>query len=397
MSRGLIGLYNFKGLEIIVFFYYITYMANLFDYLNWRGDLNFKASPFNPVDNIILSQLTYLTFDDIVPGIEDKEGITIDLAIKIYHEKLNSPEGIKQTSFFKDDPELIETLARSKRFGNCHLFGYVNHVDVDREFQFSAIGIYTDCGMTYIAYRGTDISIVGWKENFNMSFKEVIPSQIKAAEYLKKMASLINGTLRVGGHSKGGNLAVYAAANCGAKVQKRITDVYSNDAPGFHEKFLESGGFSAIKDRIRSYVPQSSVIGMFLKHGYENIVIKSSQTGIMQHDLYSWEVTHNDLVRADESTMSSRFVNNTLRSWIDNLDITRRELFIEAMYHIFSNAEIKSIHELEVSWFAAASRILKSLNHIDQPTKRIIREIIADLLRAAGKNIDVLIKNDKVE
>ena len=372
-------------------------MTNLFDYLNWRGDLDFKASPFNPVDNIILSQLTYLTLDDIVPGPEEKEGITIELAIRIYREKLNSPEGVKQTSFFKDDPKLIETLAASRRFGKCHLFGYVNHVDINREIQFSALGINTTDKMSFIAYRGTDVSIVGWKENFNMSFKEVIPSQIEAAKYLKKMASRIKGRFRVGGHSKGGNLAIYAAANCGKNIQRRITNIYSNDAPGFNEKFLSSAGFISIKNKIISYVPQESIIGMIFKHKYNNIIIKSSQTGILQHDLYSWEVTHNDLVHAGNLTVSSRFVNNTLHSWIDNLDNARREKFIETIYRVFSSAEIKSIHEIETSWFTSVGKILKSLNDVDAPTKKIIRQIIEELLRSAGQNIDMFFKNEEIE
>ena len=370
-------------------------MANIFDYLKWRGDLDFKTSPFNPVDNIILSQLSYLTLDNIVPGPSDKNGITMDLAIRIYNEKLHSPEGIKQTSFFKDDPSLINALAVSRRFGDCHLFGYINHVDTNREIQFSALTIRINDGSFFLAFRGTDISIIGWKENFNMSFKEVIPSQTEAVNYLEKMASMIKGAIRIGGHSKGGNLAMYAASHCSKKTQKRIKIIYSNDAPGFHEKIISSTGFAAVKDRISSFVPQSSVIGMFLKHGYDNIVIKSSQSGLMQHDLYSWEVTHNDLVRVNEATIGSRFVNKTLMEWIESFDAVRREQFIEALYHIISNSEIKSIHELEVSWFASACRIIKSLSHIDDETRKLLINFIAELFRSAERNFDTLLVNKK--
>ena len=363
----------------------------MFDYLTWRGDLSFKTSPFNPVDNIILSQLAYMTLDDIVPHTGDKDGISMDLAIRIYNEKLHSPEGLKQTSFFKDDPKLINAIAASRRFGDCQLFGYVNHVDTNREIQFSALTIYINDESCFISYRGTDISLIGWKENFNMSFKEVIPSQIESVEYIEKMASMVDGPLRIGGHSKGGNLAMYAASQCNKHIQKRITAVYSNDAPGFHDKIINSGGFAAIKDRIYSYVPQSSVIGMFLKQGYDNIVIKSSQSGLMQHDLYSWEVTHNNLVLMDKPTNSSRYVNKTLRDWIDSFDPVRKEQFIEALYLVISKAEITSIHELEVSWFAAACRIIKSLGHIDNETRKLIRHFLAELFRSAERNFDTLL------
>ena len=375
-------------------------MANIFDYLKWRGDLDFSVSPFNPVDNIIFSQLAYMTLDDIVPGPEDKNGMGIDIAIRIYNEKLNSPEGIKQTSFFKEDPLLINALAASRRFGNCHLFGYVNHVDTNREIQFSALSIHANCsqnqdGSCFIVFRGTDISVIGWKENLNMCFKEVIPSQLEAVEYLEKMAAMTNGPIRICGHSKGGNLAIYAASFCSKKTQKRIIDIYSNDGPGFHEKVIFSEGFKEIKNRIRSYVPQSSVIGMFLEHGHDNKVIKSSQSGLMQHALYSWDVTYNDLVHVNKSTIGSRYVNNTLKGWLENLDKTRREQFIEAMYDIFSVADVKSIYELEVSWFATSWKIIKSLNHIDLPTRKLIRKILVELIRSAGRNIDTLINNEE--
>jgi hypothetical protein len=370
-------------------------MASIFDYLAWRGDLDFNVSPFNPVDNIIFTQLSYLTLDGIVPGPQEETSISIALAVRVFNEKLKSPEGIKLTSIFKDDPKLISALGASRRFGNCQLFGYINHIDTNREIQFAALGIYTSDDLCFIAFRGTDSSIVGWKENLNMCFKEVIPSQLEAVKYLEKMAARIKGPLRIGGHSKGGNLAIYAAANCSKKVQKRITDIYSNDAPGFHEKVISSEGFLAIKNRIRSYVPQSSIIGMFLGQGHKNIVIKSSQTGLLQHDLYSWEVTHNDLVHAEKTTVGSQFVNKTLREWMDNFDNVPREQFIEALYQILSVSDVKSTLDFEVAWFATACRMINSLKHIDVPTKKLLRKVIAELLRSAGRNIDTLMKNEK--
>ncbi|MCL2185689.1 MAG: DUF2974 domain-containing protein [Treponema sp.] len=378
-------------------------MANIFDYLAWRGDLDFNISPFNPVDNIIFSQLSYLTLDDIVPCIDDNNGISIDLAIRQYNEKLHSPEGIQLTSFFKDDPKLINALALSRRFGKCFLFGYVNHIDTNREIQFAALSIHINAAKdsiikennNYIIYRGTDSSIIGWKENFNMSFKNEIPAQIEAVEYLERMASKINGPLHICGHSKGGNLAIYAAANCSKKVQNRIVEIFSNDAPGFNKNIISSSGFKAIKDRIRSFVPQESVIGMILEHGYENKIIKSSQNGLMQHDLYSWEVAYNDLVYADKMAISSKYISNTLREWMDNLDNSGKEQFIDAMYHVLNSADVKSVYELEVSWFPSACRIIKSLGNIDVPTQKLIRKIIAELLRSAGKHIDTLLINNE--
>jgi len=308
---------------------------------------------------------------------------------------MHSPPGIKLSSIFKEDPQLIRDLSSSKRFGNCQLFGFVNHVNEDSEIQFSALCIDIGDGSSFVAFRGTDTSLVGWKEDFNMSFKETIPSQLEAVNYLEKMAAMINGPLRLGGHSKGGNLAIYAASYCEKKIKHRITDIYSNDAPGFHGKVISSAGYAEIKSRIHFYIPQSSIIGMFLEHGTEYKVIKSSETGLMQHSLYTWEVTHNDLIYADEVTSSSLFVDKTVRDWLSALDNDQRERFIDAVYQILNNSDVKSLGDLESSWLVSVGRIIKSIGNTDEATRKLILKTISELFFSAGRNIDTLFNKEK--
>ena len=372
-------------------------MANIFDYIAWRGDLDFSVSPFNPVDNIIFSQLSYLSLDDIVPDPDDKKGISIELALRIFNEKLHSPQGLKQAAIFKEDPDLIKALGSSRRFGDCHLFGYVNRVDVDREIQFSALCVYIGDGTCFVTFRGTDASVVGWKEDFNMSFKESVPAQLEAVNYLEKMAPMIDGPLRIGGHSKGGDLAIYASAHCKAGIQHRIINIYSNDAPGFQNKFINSAEYAAIKNRIQSYVPQSSIIGMIFEHGIDNVVIKSSEMGLMQHSLYSWEVTYNDLARGDNATASSRFVNKSINDWINGLDNEHRQQFIDAIFSILNDSEMTSFQELQKSWFSIAKKLFKSIGSTDEDTKKFISHTFFDLLRSAKQNINTLFKHEKNE
>jgi hypothetical protein len=366
-------------------------MANILDYLSWRGDLSFARSPFNPVDNIIFSQLSYFPLEDIVPGPDEKGRISIGLAAEIISEGMNHDPSLCRNMMCKDDPAFISTLSRSNRFKDCQLQGFINHIDISQEKQFAALSISTGDGFSFIAYRGTDTNLVGWKENFNMSFNDVVPAQLEAVSYLEKMAKKIKGPLRLGGHSKGGNLAVYAASFCNRKISRRINRVYSNDAPGFHSHVIESEGFRRIRDRIYSFVPQSSVIGMLLEHGEDYTVIRSSQTGLMQHDLYSWEVTHNDMVRLDRVTQESRFVDKTLREWINGLDREHREQFIEAMYTILISAQAKSIPELTSDWVKSLGFMLQSLKNIDDSTRVLIGKVLAALLRAARNNIETLL------
>ena len=366
-------------------------MANIFDYLSWRGDLSFSAASFNPVDNIILSQLSYLPLDGIVPGPGEKNKISIAAAAKAFAERQHRPE-LRQTVIFREDPDLLRLLGSSKRFRNCKLFAYVNNIDVTQEKQFSALSIITGDKTCFVAYRGTDATFIGWKEDFNMSYSDVIPAQIDAVKYLEKIARHFEGPLRIGGHSKGGNLAVYAAANCKKTTRSRISAIYSNDAPGFHRHIIESEGFMAIRERISSYVPQSSIVGMLLEHGNDYSVVKSSGAGLVQHILYFWEVTHNNVVKVDTITRQSRFVDKTLQEWINNLDYEQRQQYIDALFSILNASQAKSIHEFTADWFNAAGRMIKSLGKIDKSTRKLIRETLFALFRSAGKNMETLLK-----
>jgi hypothetical protein len=362
-------------------------MANLFDYIAWRGDLSFDKSPFKPADNIIFSQLTYLPLDGIVSGPGDKTKISVAGAMTKFTEILrNDPDFPKKTMMFKDDPALIAALSSAERYRNCLLSNYVNHIDVSREIQFSAVTIDTGDKHTFIAYRGTDSTLVGWKEDFNMSFNAAIPSQLEALSYLETAAKKTRGRLRMGGHSKGGNLAVYAASFCTNRIRRRISAVYCNDGPGFHKRVIESEGYQAIRDRIHSFVPQSSIIGMLFEHADDYTVIKSSQTGLMQHELYSWEMIHNGMVHLDELSPKGRFADKTLKEWIGGLDEEDRRQFTEALFSILGAADVRSFSEI------TGGNIFQGLKNIDDSTRNLIGKSVGALLKAARNNIDTLLR-----
>ena len=371
-------------------------MSNIFDYIHWRGDLDFEREPFNPVDGIVFSQLSYLPFDGIVTGPYSSTEFSIRIVASMFNEKLiHSRSSLEHDILFKEDPALLDAMAASERYGSCRLCAFVNNHDINREVQFSAVSVLAGEKSPVIVYRGTDLSLVGWKEDFNMSFSETIPAQLEAVKYLEKIAQRLKGPLRICGHSKGGNLAIFAASHCSKHIRKRITDIYSYDAPGFHEKVITSEGFVEIRDRIHSYVPQASVVGMLLEHNTDYKVVKSEQTGLLQHEMYSWDVIHNDMVRLDSVTLGSRFVDKTLREWLDSLNKEQREKFFETLYAILSATEAKSLTDLESSWFMAAGRMIKSLRNVDDSTRTFIRKALADLLRSARQNIHTLLPDNK--
>jgi hypothetical protein len=371
-------------------------MANVFDYLSWRGDLTFRQSPFNPVDNIILTHVSYLPLDNIVPGIEEDKTITIIEAAEAFGKAvLKNPDAFEPFLVSKQDPDFLEALSASARFGDMDLAGFVNQIDPDQEKQFAALTILTGDGSSFVTYRGTDNSLVGWKEDLNMAFTAEVPAQREAVGYLERAAKKFSGPLRVGGHSKGGNLAVYAASFCSRRVRKRIFEIYCNDAPGFSSRVISSEGYRAIQEKIISFVPESSVVGMLFEHGEEYTVVKSSRTGILQHDIYSWEVAYNDVVRLDRVDNQSRFIDKTLKEWIAGLDKEQRQGFVEALYTTLSSTAASSIPELTADWFKSATHIIQSLTNINETSRDMVFKAIGALFQAAKNNIKVLLPAGK--
>jgi hypothetical protein len=376
-------------------FFYTVPMANVLEYLQWRGDLTFEHSPFNPVDNIILSLLASFPFDGIVPGPPDTSPpIPLEKAAARLFDLRGKDAPQEQMLQTKDAPRLLELAATSERFRRIGLTGYVNHIDIVAEKQFSALSAVLQTGWnnrdTYIAFRGTDNTLVGWKEDFNMSFMPVVPAQREAAAYVRTMAARLHGPLRLGGHSKGGNLAAYAGAFCGKKLQKRISAVYCNDSPGFSAGILAGEEYRAISRNIQSFIPQSSVVGMLFEHEDDYTVVKSSETGLLQHNAYSWEVTYNDVVRLDTVSSGSRFVDKTLKEWVAGLNAEQLRQFVDALYEILSSTEAGSFSELTGQRFKSTVTMLQSLGSADKKTKELIGKLLGELFRAARHNLGSL-------
>lgn len=282
-------------------------MPNLFDYFEWRGDLSLQNDGFNDVDALILSRLSYFPFDGIVS--EDiNSKITISSASKqFFASDINNDKVL-----WDSDTDLLKACAQSARFKNMKLSGYVNTVEKEKQMQFSAVIIEMNSGCYFISFRGTDNTIIGWQEDFNMYYMFPLPSQRTAVEYLENAAKALNGQFYLGGHSKGGNLAVYASLFCSEKTRNRILEIYNHDGPGFDSKVIEQSGFKSVRSKIHTFVPQSSIFGMMFEHAEDYTIVKSSQKGFLQHDIYSWEVKRNSLVSLTTMTNTSTFFDHTL-------------------------------------------------------------------------------------
>ena len=329
-------------------------MANILDYLDWRGDIPFSVSPLNEIDNLIFSQLSFIDLEGILPARVSAGSMPLHEAARHYFEAYpddNESMGLIVPAAIRT---LIRRMAECERYRDLRLAGYVSIIDESIQKQFAALTIQIDERQLYVTYRGTDDTLVGWKENFNMSFMQAIPAQLDAVAYLNHVATdTTHPQIYVGGHSKGGNLAIYAAIHCEEAVKHRIVKVYSNDGPGYHREVIESEAYRTMADRIVNIVPQTSVIGRLLEHDECYTVVQSSATGLWQHDGFSWEVKGTKFVDAPALTADSERIERSVKKWIADMDDAQKQAFVEAFYRVLTSTNAKTLTDLtrDRNWF----------------------------------------------
>ena len=365
-------------------------MANIFDYIEWRGDLSFSQSPFNEIDNLILSRVSYFPFDSIIAL---DEIVTLNET----YQRLKSLKLENVKMLQKEDVDLFPALANSERFGKLFLKKYINKRDLEQEKQFSAITILLPDGTIYVSYRGTDNTLIGWKEDFNMSFMEVVPAQKAAKDYLNIIAKETTGKLRVGGHSKGGNLAIYASAFCDKNVQDNIIEVYNNDGPGFLENVIETENYQNIKSRIHTYIPQTSIVGRILNNDGKCTVVHSTETGVYQHSLYSWQLLGTKFISLDSVTKESEFIDKTLSKWLQSIESEQREKFGVALFEILSATNFDTLSQIKENWFDSSKKIFSTYKNLDEESKKVLNETIKCLFNVFKENLKESEKGIKIK
>ncbi len=352
-------------------------MANVFDYLKWRGDLTFAQDPVNAVDALIFSSLVYIRYGAAVQA-EPDAAITLRAAA----EDFFAEERHEGSYRVKNDLELLHTAADTVRFGLTRVCMYRDQLVPEQETQFAAVTFLLDDGSMFLAFRGTDGTLTGWKEDFNMSFQQTVPSQHLAARYVREADAAYQVPMRMGGHSKGGNLAVFAAARSPAALQSRILEVYNNDGPGFTDFMMGDPGYLAIVPRIRTYIPQSSVIGMLLEHEEPYTVIRSKTVGPLQHDPYSWEVQGNRLVTVQEVTYSSQFMDATIKARFAEMSDQERGQLVDVMFGLLETGSVDKAADI---FHPKNLRVyLKTLSS-DENLRRVLSTEFQGLIEAAKK------------
>lgn len=351
--------------------------SNMFDYLDWRGDLSFRAAPFNEVDNLILSVTAFVNFSPSAA-----EGETAELKPAVA-EFAALPEEKRYLGAIIP-PQITDVAVKAsqcKRFEGTLVRDFVNTVSEKDTEQFSAVTFLLPDGSVFVAYRGTDDTLTGWKEDLMIGLKNGVPAQLRAAEYLCRAADRSAGPIRVGGHSKGGNLAVWAAVNAPDDVAERIVAVYSNDGPGFLSDFTESASCRRMEDRIINLVPESSIVGALLQRVGKYRVIASSQKNIMQHDPLSWEVKADRFVDRKSRTKFGSESDKAIRSWIDSMSEDEKKDIADTLFAALDATGAKTVTDLKNNPLRSAMAMQKAFNSTDREKREKVNGLVKRLFR----------------
>ena len=343
-------------------------MHDIFEYLEWRGDISFQKIEPVDTDYAIFASLAYIPYDGTVA----KDGFIPfkEAAAKV----LKKVEGTKKRTKLRmeEDGLLLKSAASSVRFGELMTGYYASIINPDKEEQFSAVSFLLPQGDIVAVFRGTDGTIVGWKEDFNMGFLNELPSQKDAVAYLNNVASYNGGRLYVCGHSKGGNLAMYASAFAKRDVQDRIAAIRSLDGPGFKKTVTDSKGFARVLDRMKTFMPQSSIVGLLLEHKEKHMVIHSFAKAAKQHNMYTWSISGASFTEEEGLSESSINTNKAINAWITDMSEEKRMRLTEGIFEIAQAADVDTLEEL----FEARNLpvIMKKIGKLDDETKELIVE-----------------------
>ena len=352
-------------------------MSNIFDYLDWRGDLSFGSTSLCPVDALIFSMLPYIRFEGIVPAEPGAEPVRLADAINAYFQKPAA-----ETVINENHHKLLQVLKSAPRFAPLRMLGAKKELDAETGIQFAAISVLLPGQNLLVAFEGTDDTLIGWQEDFRMSYECPVPAQLRAVEYLRAVAAAHPlRRIYLTGHSKGGNLAMYAAVHCGPEYRYRIRAVYNNDGPGFCDDTLSSPAYAEIRDRIRTYLPQSSIVGVLLEHDDNYKIVKSTNPGLLQHDAYSWQVKGADFEYATERTAFGRETEAILDRFVNELSPERKRQFGEALFTVLESTEQNTVSGITGNKLQSLRRILASYGELAPE----VRSILTDSFAALGR------------
>ena len=356
---------------------------NILDYLKWRGDLTFKQDPFNIVDNVILSQMAYTVFD---PYVTEKGSYTVKEISDMYFKEHTEQECIDSSSFIGLAPLVLKGMAETVRFKDAVIHDFVSETDTETHQQFACFSIDLSDKTTYIAFRGTDDTLTGWQEDFCLSY-ETVPAQISAVNYLNKHIKR-GRKYRIGGHSKGGNLAVYSVLSL-KRNRSNILSIYSNDGPGLYFRYLteeQKKAFAYFEPRIIKIIPEFDVFGMMFSRIPNTIVIKSDAFTLLQHSAISWLVEGKNFVPGTLSK-ESKALQKELDTMLNTLTPEQCHSFCDEVFRELRDAGIENITDFADGGIPVFFKALTRLSKISPSNRKIARRLLKLLIDSSTSDI----------
>ena len=351
-------------------------MKNMLDYIKEFGHVSFEERAFSEIDALVLTELEYLPLEKIVPSDENGEKFVTVKEIAEYMQE-------HKQELFDENPMMIteerhevsQVIADAPRFQSLKFFGVVSVWDKDTTKQFAAVTVEVEPSVRLVIFRGTDDTLIGWKEDFLMTYSPLVAAQTDAKEYLAKQASLFDGDLMVSGHSKGGNLAIYAAATQEEDVQLRIVDIFCFDSPGLYRSVLETKGYQNIVPLAMRYIPQDSLVGLMLESEVPYVIVKSNATGAMQHSAMTWEIEDGQFIKMEKLTKNSQLNDQTFKKWTESVSDEELELFWNVFFELLFSVGIDTVNDLYGQFMHYVQEFLKAAGEMDEEKREMLTRI----------------------
>lgn len=351
-------------------------MKNMLDYIKEFGHVSFEERAFSEIDALVLTELEYLPLENVVPSDENGENFVTVKEIAEYMQE-------HKQELFDENPMMItqerhevsQVIADAPRFQSLKFFGVVSVWDKDTTKQFAAVTVEVEPSVRLVVFRGTDETLIGWKEDFLMTYSPLVAAQTDAKEYLAKQASLFDGDLMISGHSKGGNLAIYAAATQEEDVQLRIVDIFCFDSPGLYRSVLETKGYQNIVPLAMRYIPQDSLVGLMLESEVPYVIVKSNASGAMQHSAMTWEIEDGQFIKMEKLTKNSQLNDQTFKKWTESVSDEELELFWNVFFELLFSVGIDTVNDLYGQFMHYVQEFLKAAGNMDEEKRELLTRI----------------------
>ena len=355
-------------------------MGNLITYVQQYGAQTFEDKSLTDIDVLVLTEIAYLPFDEIVPAsFEVKAAISLNQLGKEFETIKEKEHENNPFMITKERIQLLDVVSKSQRYKDIKVFGFMNDIDDERTKQFAAVCYQWEEENRWIIFRGTDESLTGWKEDFMMTYSDLIPAQTDAIEYLKKQAETFSGILNVSGHSKGGNLSLYASTMQEETVQDRIKQIYCWDAPGVHRSILNTEGYQRVVSKAKRYIPQDSIVGLMLESQVPYHIIESQGSGISQHSALMWNIEDDHFVELTELTRNSQLTDQTFKQWTEVVSDEDLKLFFDTFFELFFEMGVETVNDVYYNFRMYMQKFFEKTYQMD-PEKREVLLRVGHLL-----------------